>query len=369
MKIHLLIEITPFNEESFISWFCRTAFANGTDPKSLALAIWKKDSILYKDLDRFIPNNFIYELLKISSLSFKELKNLTLESIIDKVNTSKSNNPYKKWSLINPFGQKGKVRTNGIFFCPNCLKEPIPYVNKYWRLSWFIACPIHKNLLILNCEKCNYVFSPEKLDYLSPHIYLCAKCGYDLRNSKTKQVFNEVLKLQNLLSKSITKNKVSSSLPLITKNDTKDLFLTLYIFLAFTLKVLRQPIRFKNLIQALNIETEYKFEKLNNGTFSRLNIADKEQLLLCIEKIFKLDINTITKILTQQNITKNILKQTFIHISPSIEYILNKLSDKKLNRFYPKKLKRNILPKNSEEVDKLFKDILPFISIIEVNNV
>ncbi len=271
MKIHLLIEITPFNEESFISWFCRTAFANGTDPRSLALSIWKKDSILHRDLDRFIPNNFVFELLKVSSLNFKELKNLTLESMIDKINSSKSCNPYKKSSLINPFGQKGKVRTNGIFFCPNCLKEPIPYVNKYWRFSWFIACPIHKNLLILNCEKCNYVFSPEKLDYLSPHIYLCAKCGYDLRNSQINRVSNKILKLQNSLFKSILKNEVLYKFPLITENDTKDLFLTLNIFLAFLLKVLRQLRRFKNLIFALNIQTNYEFKKLNNGTFSRLN--------------------------------------------------------------------------------------------------
>lgn len=166
MKIHLLIEITPFKEESFISWFCRTAFANGTDSKSLALSIWKKDSILHRDLDRFIPNNFVYELLRVSSLNFKELKDLTLESIIDKINSSKSSNPYKKSFLINPLGQKGKVRTNGIYFCPNCLKKTIPYINKYWRFSWFIACPIHKNLLILNCEKCNYVFSPEKVDMI-----------------------------------------------------------------------------------------------------------------------------------------------------------------------------------------------------------
>lgn len=367
--MHLLIETTPFRDESFISWFCRTAFVNGTDAKSLALAIWRKDSILYKDLDRFIPNNLIYELLKVSSLTFKEIKNLTLESIIDKVSSSESDNPYKKWSLINPFGQKGNVRTNGICFCPKCLKATLPYINKYWRFSWFIACPIHKNLLILTCEKCNYVFSPEKLNYLSPYIYLCAKCGYDLGNSKTKKVSNEALRLQNLLSKSIIEGKISSNFPLITKNDTKDLFLTIHIFLAFILKVLRQPIRFKNLIQALNIKTEYKFEKLNNGTFSRLNITDKEQLLFCIEKVVKLDINTLTKILIQQNITKNILKQTFINIPPSIEYILNKLSDKKLNRFYSKKLKKNIIPKSPEEVNKLFKDILPFISTLEEKNV
>lgn len=33
------IEVLPYKDESFISWFTRTAFENGTDPKSFALSI------------------------------------------------------------------------------------------------------------------------------------------------------------------------------------------------------------------------------------------------------------------------------------------------------------------------------------------
>ena len=64
MKI--LIEPKPFKDESFGSWFCRTAFLNGTDPKSFALSIWNQDSMFYRDLDRFIPNENIGEIAKIS---------------------------------------------------------------------------------------------------------------------------------------------------------------------------------------------------------------------------------------------------------------------------------------------------------------
>lgn len=53
----LSIEVKPFKDESFISWFSRTAFSNGTDPKSFALSIWMKDSMFYRDLDRFIPKS------------------------------------------------------------------------------------------------------------------------------------------------------------------------------------------------------------------------------------------------------------------------------------------------------------------------
>ena len=116
------IEVLPYINESFISWLTRTAFENGTDPKSFAISIWRQDSILYRDLDRFTPEYLINEILKHSSLNRIDIRNLTLEPLVDKVDTSRTNNVYKKWYFITPFGQKGKIRTNGIHFCPECLK-------------------------------------------------------------------------------------------------------------------------------------------------------------------------------------------------------------------------------------------------------
>lgn len=75
--------------------------------------------------------------------------------------------------------------------------------------------------------------------------------------------------------------------------------------------------------------------------------------------------NTIISILIQQNISKNILKQTFRNTSPTLEHILSKLPDKKLNRSTPRKIEKNIFPKTTSEVEKLFKDILPYIINIE----
>jgi hypothetical protein len=167
----LPVNVKPQKDESFISWFCRTAFENGTDPKNLALSIWNQDSLLYRDLDRFMPNKLVYKLAKSTTLDFKIIKELTLEPLIDKVNTSKSDNLYKKWYFLLPFGQKGKIRTNGIHFCPECLKGKIPFISKYWRMSWYIICPKHKKELLLNCPQCNQIFSPENKTILI-HIYI-----------------------------------------------------------------------------------------------------------------------------------------------------------------------------------------------------
>ncbi|MDN5079581.1 TniQ family protein [Aliarcobacter butzleri] len=355
------IEILPYKNESFISWFTRTAFENGTDPKSFALSIWRQDSILYRDLDRYTSKDLLNEVLKYSSLSYQELKNLTLEFLIDKVDTSPTNNVYKKWYFITPFGQKGKIRTNGIHFCSECLKSKIPNINKYWRFSFYIGCPIHKKILLLKCQKCNQVFSPEKLNYLQPHIYICSKCGFDLRNSSTNKVKKEVLDFQKSLFNSLINCKISSSFPLITNNDVKDLFLTLNIFLAFIYKIIRQPIRYKGLIIDFDISTKYSFKNINNGTFSRLNITDREELLYLVSKIFKFSIDEIIKILSKNNISKNIFRQTFETISPTIDHILERLNNNENNHKSRKIIKKEKKPKNKEEVDKLFKDILPYI--------
>lgn len=355
----LSIEVKPFKDESFISWFSRTAFSNGTDPKSFALSIWMKDSMFYRDLDRFIPKKYITPISKVSSMSSQKIKNLTLESIIDDVDTSLSENPYKKWYFLLPQAQKGKIRTNGIHFCPECLNEEIPYINKYWRISWYTSCPIHKVQLILNCPNCNQVFSPEKQDELNPHIYLCSKCKFDLRKSKVKKIENDLILFQNKLLDSLIRKDIKTFNLLVTR-DKKDLFLTLNILLAFFYKVLRQPIRFKKLIDNLNIVTNHNFTSFNNGTFSRLPSKDRKELLLIVDKIFKYKTHEFILILKKGGITQLILKQTFKNLSPTVSYINKHLPDKKLIRKYNRK-KKEILPKSISEVETLFEAIIPYI--------
>ncbi|WP_151943960.1 TniQ family protein [Aliarcobacter butzleri] len=359
MKI--LIEPKPFKDESFVSWFCRTAFSNGTDPKSFALSIWNQDSMFYRDLDRFIPNENANDIEKTSLLSKNSIKWLTLEPLIDEVDTSKSENQYKKWYFLLPLAQKGKLRTNGIHFCPKCLKSKTPYVNKFWRLSWFIICPIHKIKLLSNCPKCNHIFAPEKQDYLHPYMYLCCQCKYDLRETELKPINEKLLSFQKKLTNIFANKTTNFSFNLLITKSKKDLFLTINILLSFVYKVLRQPIRFNKLIQALELQIQHEFISIHNGTFSRLNSTDRYVLLKIIYKILCYTINDFIYILKQSEITQNILQQTFKTLSPTIVYIKKHLSNKKLKR-NTSKPKRLILPKTQDEVLKLFKEISPYLT-------
>lgn len=361
----LPVNLKPYKDESFISWFCRTSFENGTDPKSLALSIWNEDSLLYRDLDRFIPDRLVYEFAKQTYLDFEDIKKLTLEPLIDKVDTSESENPYKKWYFVIPFGQKGKIRTNGIYFCPECLNSKIPFINKYWRISWYLICPKHKKQLFLNCPKCNQIFSPEKQDYLNPHIYLCSKCKYDLRTINANPVNDDLLAFQNKLTNIFSNTKQSFSFPLLVTKSKKDLFLTLNILLSFLHKILRQPIRFRTIIESLDIITKHKFTSINNGVFSRLNYQDRYLLLYYCAKLFQFPTEKFINTLNDNHITQNIFQQTFKTLSPTVNYIMTHLSDKKLHRDISR-IKKSISPNNHDEVQKLFEEIRPFLTNYDI---
>ncbi len=356
----LPVNLKPYKDESFISWFCRTSFENGSDPKDLALSIWNQDSLLYRDLDRFIPDELVYELAKKTSLNFEDIKELTLEPLIIKVDTSKNTNPYKKWYFILPFGQKGKIRTNGTHFCPECLNSKTSFINKYWRISWYLICSRHKKLLFLNCPKCNQVFSPEKQDYINPHIYLCSKCKYDLRKINSNPIDDELIEFQNELTDIFSSTKSIFNFPLLVTTSKKDLFLTLNILLAFLHKILRQPIRFKTLIKSFNIDIKHQFTSINNGIFSRLNYQDRYILLSLCTKLFQYPTKKFIDTLNKNHISQNIFQQTFNTISPTVKYIVTHLSDKKLHRNMSRR-EKNIFPNKQDEVKKLFDKVKPLI--------
>lgn len=361
----LPIKTKPYKDESFTSWFCRLSFINGTDPKGLALYIWNENSQFYKDLDRKLSEKQIYKLTKYTKVPYKIIEKLTLEPYIKKVNTSLKDTTYNKWYFLVPLGQKGRIRTNGNSICSECLKGENPYINKYWRISWIIACPIHKIELIPYCFNCYHVILPQKLDYFNPNIYICNKCGYDLRKITTNRINDNLYKFQNKLLSTFKSGKITSQnkFNLLLTNSAKDLFLTLHIFLAFFHKVLRQKNRFASLIKELNLTTNYIFTKQNNATFNRLNIKDRIELLNVLCKIFDWDIDELIKVLQNTGITSIILKQTFQNVSPTVKYILKQLSNKKLIRNM-KKTRPSITPKNNQEVIKLFLELKPYINNI-----
>lgn len=347
------IEVYPFYDETFSSWFFRTAIANGTDPKSLALAVWKQNSLWYRDLDKYLPHDLIIQLANQTLLLYQEIESLTLSPMIKMIAPDSLANKYK-WGLLLPLGQKGSIRTNGLSFCPQCLNEKTPYIKKEWKMAWCVSCSIHNIQLVHACEKCGHICSPYALSYEQTEIYRCANCNYDLRNSKLKPANINATKLQNTLSQLAFDNKKQINFSLHFKNK-QDLFLTLNIFISFITHIYDKD-KYRALLEELHIATRHKFTKSNNTTFCRYNIVDRGYLLSCVYEIFQYDIETLISLLQNYNVSKKILRRTYKTVSPTITYILSKLDDSKICK-PPRVIKKAITPKSKKEVDALFNKI------------
>jgi len=359
MKI--AIEPRPYSDETLSSWLIRTAFANGTDPKSFALAIFKQDSVWYRDLDRYLPLSLKNKLSEAVALSSEQITALTLEPLIANLALYPQENPYKKWHFMLPIGLKGFIKTSGAYFCPQCLQEDCAYLKQEWKLAWNIACSTHKKLLILRCQKCNNTFSPHKLSYLQPHIYLCSTCGFDLRESITQTVDTEVLSFQESLNNIAFHNTIIP-FKLITQNK-KDLFATLHILLAYFAKANKYNYH-SAFLESLNLP-QYTIVAQNNATFNRLTVKDREYLLLASSKIFQYTAHEIFYLLKEFGISKQRFLFTYKNLSPTIKQIIKQLPSTAITK---KKTYRNssspsrvVSPKPESQVDKLFEEIARFL--------
>lgn len=65
--------------------------------------------------------------------------------------------------------------------CPLCVNETDTH-NIFWELSLFVSCPIHKCLLIDECERCSQIINPIKIN-----ITKC-ECGFEYHKSKIRRV-------------------------------------------------------------------------------------------------------------------------------------------------------------------------------------
>jgi len=256
------IEVHPYEDETLTSWMIRNAIANGSDPRSFAIATFKKDSTWYRDIDRYLPHGKAMQLSKLCILSPEEIKALTLEPIIQRLSHKDcKDNPYSKWQLITPIGLKGSIRTNGFYFCPKCLAEKNVYLKKQWRLAWVIACPEHKNLLVLACQRCGQVFSPHKITYEQPYLHICTNCGFDLRQSQIEYADNEALQFQEELSHIAFYGFTKTIFPII-KPDAKDLFLTLTLFLSLFVHINHKD-KYAEIFKRLDVDN-YTFQHLSH---------------------------------------------------------------------------------------------------------
>jgi len=352
------IELDPFEDEIFSSWLIRNAIANGTDPSSFVDGVWPNYRTWTRDIDRHIPNDKIDILCKRISLSKEHIKNLTLEPLIEKIMLNGPLNPKKSWYFVIPTGLRGGLKTNGTYICPYCLDSKNPYFKKQWRLAWNTSCPIHGNLLMAKCQKCNRNIGPHLITYTNSSFQLCTHCGFDLRKSKCSPGNEDAISFQEQLNNCIFNDSFDIRFPII-ENTPNELFITTRNILSFFKILIRLPAHY-DIFDKLGIaqhSNKLEFEK--RLTFESMEAKERQILLLMVYEIFKLDIIEIRNIIEESAITHKSLIQLKTS-NKTMTYLSKNLPVNNTHR-YRQSMKQSIQPRTKKEVDKIIDSIKGFL--------
>ena len=155
-------------DESFSSWFTRTAKANYSNPIGI---LDNLEHPKYRiDLNKFDLDFTIKRktLQKIARLTHNDVSIFLKMCIIPKRNQN-GNWMYFTRPII------------GSRYCPLCLKEDgnDPYFRLYWRMKCFTVCGKHKIFLFDKCPNCGKPILYWLEDFEHP-ITSCFFCGKDL---------------------------------------------------------------------------------------------------------------------------------------------------------------------------------------------
>lgn len=165
-------------DESFSSWFARTAAANGLRPGELYRIVQPGGDRNPRDLDRHADIHLLGLLAERTGRIVEELRHSTFIRWVGLL--FERDDGLNKLAWLPPAGREGGKRCFGQQLCPWCLRaDQQPYLRLIWRLSFFTVCPIHGRLLLDRCPSCNEPFSILRQDGRGE--IRCTGCGADLR--------------------------------------------------------------------------------------------------------------------------------------------------------------------------------------------
>jgi len=353
------IELNPFPNEILSSWLIRNSIANGSDPSSWVSGVWFNFRAWTRDIDRHLPPDKINKLSKITSLTPEQIRNITLEPTIEKISSNYSLNPKKSWLFIIPTGHRGGKRINGTYFCQDCLKERHFYLKKQWRFAWNVACPIHKQLLLYKCPKCNEAFAPHLINYQNTQIHKCAYCGYDLRLCTSTLANSEVLDFQEKLNEVVFSQKKILDFPLVETN-AKELFYTIRILLSF-FRYAAYSIKHKNIFKKFGINRKIDISNYSKGvSFESMSIQDRQQLLFITSRLSGFNLEEIENVFLDNNVHQKTLLNQIALNSKTINGLASKLPLTN-SKIILQSRNKPIFPNSKEEVERLMNNIRKFI--------
>ena len=202
----LLIRPRPLDDELFSSWLVRLAWSNGE--KLHSFCRWRlgiNRQFWYGDPDRRAQLDAIEKSAAASCLTFERVFAATLASYEGVLYERHVNHGVSRW--IMPIGTRARTHSlHGQQYCVECLREDsMPYFRRAWRLALMVACVKHGQILRDACPVCGAPIAFHEGDYARRFmsdacpIFLCSRCGCDLRLHGGISANRGLLKLQDAL--------------------------------------------------------------------------------------------------------------------------------------------------------------------------
>jgi len=327
----LVMFYPPYPDELLSSWIIRNSIVQGSDPMGWIYGFWGEWRAWTRDIDRFLPKVRTIELARFSRLALNDIYNMTLTPIITciegetpPVNTA--------WKWVIPTGRRNRSIVGGLQFCPQCLNEKGCFFPRHWRLSWHTQCPVHHIRLFEKCEQCAMPFSPHLIDYTTPFVHLCPRCGKDLRQSKTVATDQDLLCLQQTLDILIL-SSYRNPYPQWDLHTRETLFLFLRDLLTLTAIISRKRDRYTQWQMFLFGRTY--FDKLSSRagmTFDMRSIEERSSLLRIALHLLKHNPAYLLKSLHYIHITQAILHDQHFPLSTMMQHTLSRLPPPKVIR-------------------------------------
>ena len=356
------IKIKPLEHEILSSWLIRSAIVNGIDPIGFTNGIWFNYRAWTRDISRYLSSNKIKTLSEVSTLSYRDVFNLTLKSVLEPILSKSELLPKKAWKWVIPIGTRNRSRTNGLYFCPLCLKDKPIFLRKEWRLSWNFSCERHKILLQLNCPQCHTVFSPHLINYNNTDITRCQNCNYSLKESLSYPSDTQATNLQSILNNAISNKTIpTNSFPLID-NTLKDFFITIRILLILFRNFTRHQNIKHILLRELGLTHLNSYYSPTHGnTLDSISANERHFLFTVMSRLFKLSLEEVIMLFRQARITKEILATRGMPSSNTITYISSRLESRNKKNFTTIRKKPTICVRNKESIELLMSDIRQYL--------
>jgi hypothetical protein len=181
---------TPFEGESFLSWFIRVSQANCVTPNELYRAALPRGHMYFADLDRYWSPDLILGLHEGTQVPVKTMRALTFHKWHGTLIAEDDGRSKLLW--LPPIGNRQRIQSFGQQICPICLAEDeTPYLRAIWRVSCLPACSQHNCLLADRCQNCASIIYPGNLVGSGMPISICWHCGFDMRKIAPYQLNND----------------------------------------------------------------------------------------------------------------------------------------------------------------------------------